>query len=43
MSQKREGGKVFEEKMAKNLPNLVKDMNINIQEVKEHQDETKDI
>ena len=29
--------------MAKNLPKLVKDININIQEVKEHQDKIKDI
>ena len=43
MSQKREGGRAFEEIMAKNFPNLVKDMNINIQEVKEHDDEIGDI
>ena len=43
MSQKGEGGRAFEEIMAKNFPNLVKDMNINIQEVKEHQDEIGDI
>lgn len=35
--------KLFEEIMAKNFPNLVKDMNINIQEVKEHDDEIGDI
>lgn len=43
VSHKREGGRAFEEIMAKSFPNLVKDMNVSIQEVKEHQDEIGDI